>query len=90
MRLPCLIKLAATSVLIAAKLEEIILPSFDAMIDVLSADFSLNLSKKQLIAFEFDILRKLEFNVRSVSSIQFLERYFRLFGIDQSGLGKFT
>ena len=36
------------------------------------------------------ILRTLSFNLQTVTSLQFLERFLRLFSIDLNGLGKYT
>ena len=79
---PCLIKLVATSLLIAGKMHEVEIPSFEAMSHVLERDFSLTLTKQTLVRFELELLRKLKFNLQTVSSFQFLERYLRLLDIN--------
>ena len=84
---PCLVKLAATSLLISAKLHEVLNPSFKAMSLVLDQDFSIAITRRDLIEHELDVLRKLNYDLKTVSSIQFLERYLRLFNIDEVSLG---
>jgi hypothetical protein len=49
-------RLATVSMLIAAKLEQPISPSFSRMISLLSDDEKKNVTKKQLIELEADIL----------------------------------
>ena len=85
---PCLVKLAATSILISAKLHEVLTPSFEAMSLVLDQDFSISITRQDLIEHELDMLRKLNYDLKTVSSIQFLERYLRLYNIDEISLGK--
>ena len=82
--LPCLISLAAVCMLMGAKLEENISPSFIRMISILNEQHSILLKKQKLIDLEEDIIRTLCFDLRSVSAIQFLERFLRLFGLDKA------
>jgi hypothetical protein len=49
-------RLATVSMLVAAKLEQPISPSFSRMISLLSDDEKKNVTKKQLIELEADIL----------------------------------
>ena len=51
-KVPCLITLAVVCVLIAAKLEQPISPSFERMILVLYDQHSIKLKKKHLLALE--------------------------------------
>ena len=41
------------------------------------------LEKKKLVELEEQIIKTLDFDLRNVSSIHFLERFLRLFGLDQ-------
>lgn len=81
--LPCLISLATITILMAAKLEENISPSFIRMITILNEQHSILLKKQNLINLEEDVIRTLDFDLRSVSSMHFLERYLRLVGLDK-------
>ena len=80
-KLPCLVTLAVTCLLIAAKIEEPISPSFIRMINILDAKHSVKLRGKRIRQLESEILRTLDFSLRTVSPIFFLERFLRLFGI---------
>ena len=82
-KIPCLITLGVTCLLMAAKLEQSISPSFTRMINILNEQHSVLLKKQKVIDMEEDVLRTLDFNVRMVSPIHFLERFQRLYGIDQ-------
>ena len=53
----------------AAKLEENIAPSFVRMIDVVNEQYSIVLKRPKLIDLEEDVIRTLDFDLRSVSSI---------------------
>ena len=89
-RAPCLITLAVISVLMAAKLEQPIAPSFTRMILVLYDNHKIQLKKKHLINMEEQILRALEFSCHHISPLPFLERFLRIYGIkqDDSGIEK--
>ena len=82
-KIPCLITLAVATILMAAKLEQPISPSFTRMINILNEQHSVLLKKQKVIDMEEDIIRTLDFNLRTVSPIHFLERFLRLYGIDQ-------
>ena len=79
---PCLVALGVTTLLMAAKIEEPISPSFERMVGLLKKYDITNISKRILLDQEEQVILKLDFHLRDVSSIQFLERYLRLFGID--------
>ena len=76
------IDLAATSLLIAAKLKESIAPSFENMSTLLAVAHKIKVTKQQFIDLEERILRQLEFEVQSVTPVAFLERYLRIFGLN--------
>ena len=79
---PCQVKLAVNSMMIAAKVQEVEPPLYEEMVDFLKEKVSVSLTRDELIGFESTILRTLNFDVRIVSPVTFLERYLRLFGID--------
>ena len=68
--------------MIAAKIEQPIQPSFQRMIKLLEEEFQITRKKSELIDLEEKILRTLDFNLRSEPPVAFLERFFRIFGID--------
>ena len=82
MPIPRLVNLAVTSMMIAAKLQEVEPPLYEEMIEFLQEKVSVTLTRDVLIGFESTLLRKLNFDVRIVSPVTFLERFLRLFGID--------
>ena len=79
---PCLINLGITCILMAAKLEEPVSPSFDYLIKILKERHQTDIAKQDLLELERKILIALEFSCHHVSPIPFIERYFRVFGID--------
>ena len=80
---PCLLTLSLIALLMAAKIEEPIAPSVPLMIDLLNEKHQVLLNLKAVLKMEGDIIRTLDFSLRRVSQIQFLERYLRLFGLDK-------
>lgn len=80
---PSLYQLGATSLLIAAKIEQPIMPSFTRMISLMPEDVQAKTSKQNLIDLEQKMLTALQFNMSYVSPVAFLARYQRLLGIDQ-------
>lgn len=83
METPCLLTLSIVCILMAAKIEQPIAPSMIRMINLLNAEHGILLKKKDVLTLEEDLVRTLDFSLRKVSAFQFLERYLRLFGIDQ-------
>ena len=79
---PCLISLGMICILIAAKLEEPVSPSYNFLIKTMSDQHKVIVAKDDLLRLEEKILVALEFSCHHISPIPFLERYFRLFGID--------
>lgn len=77
-------RLATISMLLAAKLEQPISPSFSRMISLLSDDEKKNVSKKQLIELEADILIQMGFDYNFPGPIQSMERYLRILDYDQN------
>lgn len=77
-------RLATISMLLAAKLEQPISPSFSRMISLLSDDEKKNVTKKQLIELEADILVQMGFDYNFPGPIQSMERYLRILDYDQN------
>ena len=67
----------------AAKIEEEIQPSISLMIELMEEKNSVQLVHAEIIECEEDIIRTLDFSLRRVSPIFFLERYQRLFGLSK-------
>ena len=84
---PCLILLAVTCVLIAAKVEQPKCPSFGNMVGLLFVRHGVKLGERDLVCMEESILLALDFDLESVPPLLFLERFIRVFGLDQSVLG---
>ena len=82
--LPCLVTLALTSLLLGAKLEEPMGPSVDMLLKLLKEKHSINLKKSDVFGLEESIIRLLDFNLRSSSPLDFLERFIRIFDLDSS------
>jgi hypothetical protein len=76
--------LAVTSVLMAAKLEQPISPSFNRMINLLPENERKHVSKAQLIELEQDIIRQLGFDFNFPGPLQSMERFLRLLEYDQN------
>lgn len=74
--------LAVISVLMAAKLEQPISPSFNRMINLLPDEERKYVSKKQLIQLEEDIIQKLGFDFNFPGPMQSMERFLRLLNYD--------
>ena len=83
--MPSLISLGVTAILMAAKLEQPISPSFSRMVRLVDETFGLKVEKKTLIDLEEAIIRVLDFSLYSASPITFMERYLRIFGVDRIG-----
>ena len=81
---PCLITLSVTCLLMAAKLAQPISPSFTRMISLLKQQNIDHIEKQHMIDLEESIIRTLDYNLQNVSAGDFVERYLRLFGLDDS------
>lgn len=73
--------LATASLLLAAKIEQSIVPSFSITIGQLPSQLQKHISKKDLINVEFDIVQRLEFSVRAVCPVFMIERQIKLLGL---------
>ena len=80
---PCFISLAVICILLAAKLEESFAPSFIRMINLLNDQHEILLEKQDLLNLEESVVQTLNFSLRHVSPIHFLDRFLRLFELDQ-------
>ena len=73
--MPNLFTLGATVLLIAAKLEQPISPSFNRMLALLPASEQKDITKQKLVDLEEKILISLEFSIHCTGPMPFLERY---------------
>lgn len=87
-RAPSTTVLATTALLVAAKIEQPISPSFNRMINLLPESYKARVFKEDLIDLEEKIVKALEFDFSYASSVTFLERYQRLFSVDQEAEDK--
>lgn len=76
------VHLATIAVLMSAKLEQPISPSFTRMINLLSPEEKKTVTKQSLIDLESDILIKLGFDFNFPGPIQSMERFLRILGYD--------
>ena len=77
-----MIILAVTCLLLAAKLEEHVSPSYEKMIYIVKSLHEVSIKKIEIRDLEEQIIKRLDFGLRDIYSIQFLERYVRLMGFD--------
>ena len=80
---PCLIRLAFVATLMAAKLEESVQPSFKRMVRLVYKEWNFHTTKEDLVALETSILHKLDWDIIHPTPLFFLERFLRIFGLDQ-------
>lgn len=78
---PCLIKLAFVAILMAAKLEEPIQPSFNRMVRLVASEWNFETTKEEIIQMETQVIMLLDWDLLIVGPIFFLERYERIFGV---------
>ena len=81
-RISCLGSLTVGCLLIAAKVEEPVIPNFFNMCRLLERLDLVKISKDTLIDTESKILIALDFSIHRVISLNFLDRYLRLYGMD--------
>ena len=79
-----MLNLAVICILMAAKLEQPISPSFSRMISLLAADEQKFVNKQTLIDLEAQILIKLGFDFNFPGPIQPMERYLRMLDYDKN------
>ena len=80
--------LAITAVLMAAKMEQQIAPSFNRLIKIVHDEWGVSIFKQDLIDLEEDIIRELDFELHFPFPTLFLERYQRIFGLENIRNGK--
>ena len=59
----------------AAKLEEPIQPSFNRMIRLVKREWNFDTTKEELVELESQVIKRLDWDLISVSPLFFLERY---------------
>lgn len=79
---PCLIRLAFVCILMAAKLEEPMQPSFNRMVRLVASEWNFETTKEEIIEMESQVIRLLDWDLSMVGPIFFLERYQRIFGVE--------
>jgi hypothetical protein len=72
---PNLVCLATISILMAAKLEEALSPSFNRMISLLQKDQRDSANKPDLIKLETQIVLAFQVNFNFITVVPFLERF---------------
>jgi len=77
-----LVAIGTISILLAAKLEQPISPSFSRMITLLPHNS--NITRDDLVALEKHILETLDFNLQWAGPIPFIERFAKLFSVEAS------
>lgn len=75
---PELVAIATISILMAAKVEEPVSPSFSRMINLLQPDQKNLVTRQNLILLEMDVIRRLQFEVLKETVVPFVERYIML------------
>ena len=72
---PCLTSLAVISLLLGAKLEQPMHPSFNIMLKLLKETQNVTIDKKVILQMETEILKSLQFSMHFISPVPFLERF---------------
>ena len=80
---PCLIRLAFVCTLMAAKLDEPIQPSFNRMVRLVAKEWNFSTTKEELVDLETSVIKLLDWDLFIPGPLFFLERYQRIFGVDQ-------
>lgn len=78
-----IITLSTISILLAAKLEQPMQPSFSRMISLLSDTEKKQITKKDLVDLELDILIRFGFDFNFPGPIDSIQRYLRLVSYDR-------
>jgi hypothetical protein len=79
---PDLIALSTICLLLAAKLEQPMSPSFLRMINLLPEDQRQKVTKQKLVALEETIIKELNFQMHYAGPIPYLNRFQRFYNID--------
>ena len=80
---PLLSHLTVISLLLAAKLNEPLVPAFENMVNMINGWQKDHMTNKDLVNLEERIIKALEFELSWPTPLQFLERFQRIFGLDQ-------
>jgi len=67
----------------AAKLEEPVQPSYNRMVRLVAAEWKVTMTKAELMNLESEMIRLLDFDLHYTSPIPLLERFQRIYGMDQ-------
>ena len=70
----------------SAKLEQPISPSFNRMIRLVEDEWGIKIGKDELIDLEEKVIRTLDYSLHYTCPIVFLERYQRIFGVDEESI----
>ena len=81
---PNLVHLATIALLLAAKLEQPMFPSFERMINLIPTHQRQGMTQHTLVMLEEVILKELAFNMHYAGPLPFLERFLRLLGLAES------
>lgn len=79
---PLLSHLTVICLLMAAKLNEPLVPAFENMVNMINGWQKDHLTNKDLVRLEEKIIKALEFDLNWPLTLHFLERFQRLFGLD--------
>ena len=80
---PLLSHLTVICLLMAAKLNEPLVPAFENMVNMINGWQRDHMTNKDLVILEERIIKALEFELNWTTPLHFLERFQRLFGLDQ-------
>lgn len=79
---PDFIALSTICLLLAAKLEQPMSPSFLRMINLLPEEQRAKINKQKLVVLEETIIKELNFQMHFAGPIPYLNRFSRFYGID--------
>ena len=85
---PCLILLSTTCLILAAKLEQPLFPSFNKINKFFMRKYCMQVQKQKFVDLESKILIKLGFSLHYTYPTLFLERFQRLFDLDKEDVNK--
>ncbi len=80
---PNMVILGVTSLLLAVKMNEPIVPNLQNMTILINQKMPGSLTLKDLISLEILIIKELDFNLQTQTSITFVERFCQLMHFDQ-------
>ena len=81
---PNLVTLSVTAIMLAAKLNQSLKPSFNLTVSLLPQSLQTLVSRHSFLELERDILRVLEYDITFYSPVTFLERYLRICEFDDT------